>query len=101
MFIAIGTFVCWIFKRQIDRVDKVVSDLDKHKLHVTKTHVTHASLEETKDNLYKRWDKLEAELDDTTKTANLAVSRNELDIVHGRVNDIEIRKQDKKLTPIV
>ena len=96
LLIAGGTFLGWLFNRQIARIDKVEKGLDEHKLHVAKTnatHATHADLDETKDKLYKRWDKLESELKETTKTANLATSRQELDVVHARINDLQKTKK--------
>nr|AKH47339.1 hypothetical protein [uncultured marine virus] len=90
----------FFIKRLINRVDSLTLDLSKHELHVSNHHATHADIAELKTALFPRWDKLEDKIDNIYTLVCGTVSREAFetakDQLHARINDMEIRKQDKK-----
>jgi len=89
----------WIFNRQTSKIDKVSEELETHKLHAANNYATHADIDDLKEGLYARWDRLEDKVDGFLKTVATAVSHTELkeatDQLHARINELQKIKLDK------
>lgn len=107
-----ASIIGWVFSRQITKIDSISSDLESHKLYISKNYATHDDISELKVGLYKRWDRLEDKVESIAlQMAGNSVTRTQFDEYRKdiekkheslrdqfqqRINKLEKTKQDKK-----
>ena len=96
LVVGLGT---WIFNRQVAKIDALGAELETHRLHVSNHYATKSDIEDLKNSLFKRWDRIEEKMDQFLTNISMAVSRTEhqtaTDQLHHRINELEVRKMDK------